>query len=398
MSDSRPSPHVLVIGAGIVGAATAFYLSRAGAKVTVLDAHTPSAGATGASDGAVSVASKRPGVMMQLARQARDLYGQLVQDEILTDLFHTRPTYLFARTELEVAVIAAQQRDLDHQGEATLWLDRAMLMRRVPGLGASVLAGLKVPRDGHAIGYQVTHRLLSCANVVPLRHTPVLELVLSNKRVMGVETPAGRLLADVVVLAAGIDSMAFVGLDKVMIPRKGQLIVTDRAAFGYAALPGPLMSASYLASKHTPTAQQSSVSLVIDPLRTGQFLIGSSRETGVLDRQTDIRTVATLLREAIEVYPPLARQRVIRTFAGIRATTEDGLPIVGRHPELDGLILATAMQGDGICLGPLVGAAVARWALGQDSAQDLSALSPARFFTDSTDAITLAHRALSMPV
>jgi len=327
----------------------------------------------------VSVASKRPGVMMQLARQARDLYAQLVREEILTDLFHTRPTYLFARSELEVAVIAAQQRDLDSQGEATLWLDRAAMMRRVPGLGHSVLAGLKVPRDGHAIGYQVTHRLLSCANVVPLRHTPVHELVLSGQRVIGVETPVGRILADVVVLAAGIDSMAFLGLDKVMIPRKGQLIVTDRAAFGHAVLPGPLMSASYLASKHTPTAEQSSVSLVIDPLRTGQFLLGSSRETGMLDRQTDIRTVATILREAIDVYPPLARQRVIRTFAGIRATTEDGLPIVGRHPALDGLILATAMQGDGICLGPLVGAAVARWALAQDSAQDMSALTPARF-------------------
>jgi len=379
MPVSRPFPHVVVIGAGIVGAATAFYLSRAGAQVTVLDAQTPSAGATGASDGAVSVASKRPGVMMQLARQARDLYAQLVREEVLTDLFHTRPTYLFARSELEVAVIAAQQRDLDSQDEPTLWLDRAMLMRRVPGLGASVLAGLKVPKDGHAIGYQVTHRLLSCANVVPLRHTPVLDLVLSNGRVIGVETATGRLLADVVVLAAGIDSMAFLGLDKVMIPRKGQLVVTDRAAFGYAVLPGPLMSASYLASKHTPTVLQSSVSLVIDPLRTGQFLLGSSRETGILDHQTDVRTVATILREAIDVYPPLARQRVIRTFAGIRATTEDGLPLVGRHPELDGLILATAMQGDGICLGPLVGAAVARWALEQDSAQDFAALSPARF-------------------
>ncbi len=379
MPASRPFPHVLIIGAGIVGAATAFYLSRAGAKVTVLDAKAPSAGATGASDGAVSVASKRPGVMMQLARQARDLYAQLVLDEVLTDLFHTRPTYLFARSELEVAVIAAQQRDLDSQDEPTLWLDRSMLMRRVPGLGASVLAGLKVPKDGHAIGYQVTHRLLSCANVVPLRHTPVLDLVLSDKRVIGVETPAGRLLADAVVLAAGIDSMAFLGLDKVMIPRKGQLIVTDRAAFGHAVLPGPLMSASYLATKHTPTTEQSSVSLVIDPLRTGQFLLGSSRETGILDRQTDLRTVATILREAIDVYPPLARQRVIRTFAGIRATTEDGLPIVGRHPELDGLILATAMQGDGICLGPLVGAAVARWALEQDAVPDMSALTPARF-------------------
>ncbi len=199
MPVGRPFPHVVVIGAGIVGAATAFFLSRAGAKVTVLDAQTPSAGATGASDGAVSVASKRPGVMMQLARQARDLYAQLVREDVLTDQFHTRPTYLFARSDLEVAVIAAQQRDLDSQGEATLWLDRAMLMRRAPGLGASVLAGLKVPKDGHAIGYQITHRLLSCANVVPLRHTPALDLVLSGNRVIGVETAGGRILADTVI-------------------------------------------------------------------------------------------------------------------------------------------------------------------------------------------------------
>jgi glycine/D-amino acid oxidase-like deaminating enzyme len=368
-----------VIGAGIIGAATAFYLVRAGARVTVLDAESPSAGATGASDGAVSVASKRPGTMMTLAREARDLYAQLVIEGVLTGVFHTRPTYLFARTPQEVELIESQGRELASQGEFTISLSRHDLLTRIPGLGASVLAGLKVPLDGHAIGYQVVNRLLSSAQVVVRHHTPVQRLAVRNGRVIGVETSAGLIPADVVVVAAGFESSRLLGLDDILIPRKGQLIITDRAAAGVAPFPGPLMSAGYLAAKRTTSPGQNSVNLVIDPLRTGQFLIGSSREAGLTDRQTDVRTVSAILREALDVYPALARQRVIRTFAGIRATTRDGLPIVGRHPTLDGLIVATGMQGDGICLGPLIGAAVARLACDHEPEQDLSPLSPRRF-------------------
>ena len=379
MTRTTPSPHVVIVGAGIVGATTAYYLTLAGARVTLLDAKTPASGATGASDGAVSVASKRPGTMMRLAREARDLYAQLAKDQVLTGVFHTRPTYLFARTPEEVTLLNIQDQDLASAGEPTLALTRAELLSQIPGLSAQVLAGLKVPNDGHAIGYHVVNRFLAAAGVTPRRHMPVRRLAMVNNRVIGVETDQGRLLADRVVMAAGIDSGPLVGLSDVMIPRKGQLIVTDRAAMGGAAFPGPLMSAGYLAAKRAIAPGQSGVNLVIDPLATGQFLIGSSREEGLTDRQTDVLTISKILREALDVYPALARQRVLRTFAGIRASTPDGLPIIGRHPTVEGLIIATAMQGDGICLGPLVGGAVARLACDLQPIHDLSALSPLRF-------------------
>ena len=203
MPARQSHPHVIIVGAGIVGAATAFYLTRAGATVTLLDAKTPSAGATGASDGAVSVASKRPGVMMQLARQARDLYAQLVSEDVLNGVFHTRPTYLFARSPDEVDLINSQGRDLASQGELILSLSRHELLQRIPGLGHSVLAGLKVPHDGHAIGYQVVNRLLAHANVAPMRHTPVERLAMVGERVVGVHTASGLMKADTVVVAAG---------------------------------------------------------------------------------------------------------------------------------------------------------------------------------------------------
>lgn len=378
VSAAPAAPRVLIVGAGIVGAAIAHFLTRAGAQVSLIEAREPAAGASGASDGAVSVASKRPGPMMALACQARTLYRQWVEQGVMTDIFHTRPTYLFARTDEEVAVIAHQGSDLMELGERILPLTHAELMQRVPGLGRHVLAGMKVPDDGHALGYRVVDRLLQVSGVQVLRNTPVQRLALSGGKVVGVVTPQGTLVADAVVVAAGLGSGALTGLHDMLIPRKGQLIVTDRASTTGAALPGPLLSAGYLAAKRRMVLGHSSTSLVIDPLTTGQFLIGSSRETGFADRQTDVVTVSTLLREALSVYPALAQRRVIRTFAGIRIGTRDGLPIVGRHPSLPGLFVATGMEGDGICLAPVIGAAVAAMVMELPVPTDVSMLDPGR--------------------
>jgi glycine/D-amino acid oxidase-like deaminating enzyme len=388
MASPRILPHVVVVGAGIVGAATAYYLQQAGATVTIVDARTPSAGATGASDGAVSVATKRPGPMMRLALEARTLYRSLTRDGVLAGLFHTRPTYLFARTAEEASLLHKHGDDLEREGERVVPMTRKELLQQVPGLGTSILSALEAPDDGHALGYQIVNRLLARAGIEPRRYAEVRRLTVAQGRVVGVETDTDRIAADMVVVAAGLGSGGLIGLDDILIPRKGQLVVTDRAVANGAALPGPLMSAAYLAAKRAikPVASPESgaVSLVIDPLRTGQFLIGSSREEGRGDRQTDAPTVAAILREALDVYPPIARQRVIRTFAGVRTATRDGLPIVGRHPQLAGLVVATGFEGDGICLGPLMGAAAARLACGYEPEFDIAALSPERFFVADT--------------
>ena len=381
MPAAQKTHHVVVVGAGIVGAATAFYLTRTGVRVTVVDAQTPAAGASGASDGAVSVATKRPGPMMRLARQARSLYGALERDGVLSGLFHPRSTYLFARSAEEVALLESHGADLAAAGERVIPLSRSDLLKRVPGFGAAILAGLEVPGDGHAIGYQVVNRLLAQAGIGVSRHCPVRRLTVVQGRVVGVETDDRQIAADTVVVAAGLGSSQLMALDDVLIPRKGQLIVTDRAVADGAALPGPLMSARYLVAKRAIAPGRSGVSLVIDPLRTGQFLIGSSREEDRADRQTDASTVAAILRDALDVYPALARRRVIRTFAGVRTATRDGLPIIGRHPQLGGLVIATGFEGDGICLGPLMGAATARLACDREPEIDIGLLSPQRFLT-----------------
>lgn len=371
--------HIAVIGAGIVGAAAAYFLSAAGARVTLIEAESPAAGATGASDGAVSVASKRPGPMMDLAQQARDFYRKLADEGVLSGLFHPRSTFLLARNTLESELLAQHGSDLVRSGERVIELDRADLQRLVPGLGSSVEAGLEVPDDGHAIGYQITARLLERNGIEVRRQAPVRSLAIRHGRVVGAVLEQETIAADAVIVAAGIGSGRLLGLGDVLVPRKGQMIVTDRAVAAGPALPGHLMAATYLAAKRGAPLPKPHIGLVIDPLVTGQFLIGGSREEDRTDRETEAPIIAAILREALDVYPLLTRQRVIRTFAGIRTACRDGLPIVGRHPTVDGVVIATGFEGDGICLGPFMGAAAAKFALGQEPSADLSMLTPSRF-------------------
>ena len=139
------------------------------------------------------------------------------------------------------------------------------------------------------------------------------------------------------------------------------------------------MAASYLAAKRGIVRGNGHIGLVIDPLMTGQFLIGGSREDHRSDHSTDAVTIAAILREALDLYPPLAHRRVLRSFAGVRTASRDGLPIVGPHPQRAGMVIATGFEGDGICLGPYMGASAARLLLGEKPEVDLSALSPQRF-------------------
>ena len=108
MRKEHSSPPVVIVGAGIVGAATAAFLSLSGMPVRLLEAAVPAAEATGAADGAVSVASKRPGPMMTIARAGAALYRTLAEEGLFAGLFHSRPTFLIAMNDTEAEVLSAQ--------------------------------------------------------------------------------------------------------------------------------------------------------------------------------------------------------------------------------------------------------------------------------------------------
>lgn len=378
---------MVIVGAGIVGVSTAYFLKRAGVPVRLVEARAPAAAATGAADGAVSVASKRPGPMMATATAGIRLYRELTAEGVLDGLFFTRSTFLVAVDDAEAEVLATHAAALAASGVAVERLTSERLRALAPSLSADVRAAAEVREEGHAIGYEIVRRLIARAGLAVERGVRVDALVADPQtgRVTGLDTGVGRIEAEAVVIAAGGGSADLLGLSGVLRARRGQLLVTERAPALNAGLPGAIMSARYLLSKASaPGAAPAAASargygLVIDPLRTGQFLVGGTRENDAARPDTDAEAVAHILRDALRLVPGLASVRLLRTFAGLRTAVVDGLPLVGAVPGRAGLHVATGFEGDGICLGPLMGRSIARLLLGEDPGVDLTPFDPARF-------------------
>lgn len=381
----RPPSSVIVIGSGIVGAATAYFLSERGVAVRLLEASAPAAEATGAADGAVSVASKRPGPMMTAALKGVALYGELADSGLFAGAFKRRSTFIVAASDEECTVLEAHSAALASTGVKVETLAGSRLRQIFPALSQNARMAVEVHGEGHAIGYQIVHRLLTAAGIMVERDTDVKALRLADggRRIAAVETNRGSFSADKVVITAGTGSAALIGLSNVLTPRKGQLLVTERALELNASMPGAIMSGRYLLSKgsqkagHAPPPR--GLGLVIDPLVTGQFLIGGTREDFGKRETNDIDAVSRILADAVALVPDLARLRLLRSFAGVRTAVVDGLPLIGRLPDVVNGFVATGFEGDGICLGPITGMAIAQLICGEVPALDLSSFNPARF-------------------
>lgn len=382
---SRPPSSVIVVGSGIVGAATAYFLAKRGIAVRLIDASAPAAEATGAADGAVSVASKRPGPMMTAALKGVALYGELKDAGLFAGAFKRRSTFIVAASDEECAVLNAHSAALSSAGVRVETLSGANLHRNFPALSSQAKMAVEVHDEGHAIGYQIVHRLLTASGISVDRGTRVegLRLEAGGRQITGLATNRGELTADVVVITAGTGSADLLGLSGVLTPRKGQLLVTERAAALNASMPGAIMSGRYLLSKgsqkagHAPPPR--GLGLVIDPLVTGQFLIGGTREDFGNRETNDIDAVSRILKDAVALVPGLADLRLLRSFAGVRTAVVDGLPLVGRIPGLDNGYVATGFEGDGICLGPVTGKSIVQLICGEEPDVDLSSFDPARF-------------------
>lgn len=375
---------MVVVGAGIVGAATAYFLSKRGFRVRLIEAAAPAAAASGAADGAVSVASKRPGPMMTAARAGIALYRELERNGLFAGLFKSRPTFMVAENDGEAESLAGHAAALASEGMRLRHLEGEALRRRLPGIASHARLAVEVDDEGHAIGYEIVRRLIAASGVSVERGTPVTGLAASEggTRVVAVCTAQGMVEADHVVVAAGGGSAALLGLPQATRPRKGQLVVSERAPALAVSLPGSLMSCRYLLSKDAIRAADAEpgrrFGLVIDPLRTGQFLIGGTREERD-DTGNDHDAVSLMLASAVQLMPALAQLRIIRAFAGVRTATRDGLPVVGRMPGFDNLFVATGFEGDGICLGPLIGREVAELVASEETNLDIRPFAPDRF-------------------
>jgi glycine/D-amino acid oxidase-like deaminating enzyme len=345
---------VIVVGAGIVGAACAEACARRGLRVTVVEAAGVGGGATAAGMGHIVVMDDSE-AQFALTRYSQDLWRALAPELPPEAEYTPSGTIWVAADEEEMAEVRRKHAYYGARGVATEILDAEALAQAEPRLRAGLAGGLRVPGDAVLYPPCAAQALLERAQARGAE-------VRLGAEVAAIGGGAARLAdgsalrAAAIVNACGAHAAALTpGLP--IRPRKGHLVITDR-------YPGwvrhQLVELGYLKSAHSPGAE--SVAFNAQPRATGQILIGSSRQFDAADGAVDHAILARMLQQAEAYLPGLAGLSAIRTWTGFRAATPDSLPLIGRWPQDASVVVAAGHEGLGITTslgtGELVAAAV----------------------------------------
>ena len=364
---SASSPSVIVVGAGVVGAACAEALAEAGCRVSVLEAAFPGAGATGAAMGHLVVMDDSE-AQFALTAYSRRLWAERAAS-LPRELEHDAcGTLWVAADDEELALVRRKATFYAARGERGEVLDAAALREAEPELRPGLAGALRVPQDRVVYPPAAARLFLDRAR----NRGASVELgapveILEPRRV---RCRGSWREADLVVNAAGPDAPRLTpGLP--IVPRKGHLAITDRYP-GF--LRHQVVELGYLKSAHTLTRE--SVAMNVQPRLTGQLLVGSSRELVGWDASLNRGLCARMLHRATEYLPGLASLMTLRTWVGFRPATPDKLPLVG--PWAPGLWIAAGHEGLGVTTAPGTARLLADLVLGRRPEIDASPFDPRR--------------------
>jgi D-hydroxyproline dehydrogenase subunit beta len=364
------SPDIVVIGGGIVGAACARALAREKLRVALIDAGVVGGGATAAGMGHVVVMDDSE-AQFALTRYSRKLWGEIAGELPEDCEYHPCGTLWVAADEEEMAAVRNKERAYREHGVAIEVLDAAGLAEAEPHLRPGLAGGLVVPGDFVVYPPCVARWLIDQARAcgAEVREKAVATGFTGNRVSL---SDGSAISAGAVVNATGADAVRL--LPELPIrPRKGHLVVTDR-------YPGmvrhQLIELGYLKSAHSVASD--SVAFNIQPRRTGQLLVGSSRQYGVTTTAINPPLLRRMLHRALQYMPGLAQASAIRTWTGLRAATPDKLPLIGQWPKCPGLYLATGHEGLGITTSLGTGQLLADLLVGRSTAIPGGPYLPAR--------------------
>jgi len=381
---------IVIFGSGVNGLSTAYALSKRGKKVLIVEKHEIGAGASSSCDDMIFLQTKKPGILLEMALRSLELFKDL-KEELPCDIeFDTRGGTILIENEDQLSVM---QDFVSKQAECGLnveIIDAKALRKIQPLVSPHVIASTYGTRDSQV-------NPLRLMNAFFLGATKMGTQLLRNVYPVSISLKAGHweiklssgdmVEAENVVNATGAwtnEVMKLLDLDLPISPRKGQIMVTEPIP---AVGKTNVLSAQYIVSKLRSHSEKRSdtvedrlgLGFAFTGTENGNYLLGATREDAGFDKTTKPETLRLMAKQLERFFPVMANIHFIRTFAGFRPSTSDGMPIIGELPDHPGFFIAAGHEGDGIALSPITGRVVADLVERKKLEFNLEKLDPARF-------------------
>lgn len=365
---------VIVVGAGIIGNATAYYLSKKGLKVVVLEkSDIIGDGGSSRNGGGVRQSGRDPRELPLAMYGIENLWPGL-SEELGTDVeYYKKGNLRLGKTDKHKQILTGLTDRAVACGLDVKMIDGYEVRQINPYLSEEVSCASWCPTDGHANPLLATLAFYKAARKLGARFITGEE-VTGLKKLRGslrqVITPNEIYEADKVVLANGMGARKLAGTVGIDIPMTSALLeclVTEAEPKMFEQMLGTAEADFY---GHQSTH--------------GSFVIGGSSgmEAVNKDNGTPINsgiTAPCIARGIIKYIPRLSHAKIVRTWAGWMDHMVDGVPVIDTVEEVPGLILACGFSGHGFGISPAVGLNVAGLACGEAPVCDISGLKYNRF-------------------
>lgn len=348
--------EIIIIGGGIIGCATAYYLAKNGVKDVIVLEGSDFMGNGGS--------SRNGGGVRQSGRDVRELplvmYGiknlwPHLSEELEVDCeYHQDGNLRLGKTEAHRATLTKLADNARGVGLDVRMIGGDEVRQINPYLSHEVTCASWCPTDGHANPLTTTLGFYKMARRLGVRFItgePVVSLGMVRGRIRKVVTPNNTYEGEKVLVAAGLDSrpiLTSVGIDIPMTNSLLEALVTEAEPHMFDQMLGTAEADFYgHQTKH------------------GSFVFGGSSGLERYNKDngtpvTNSKTAPCICRGIMKYFPDLAKAKIVRTWAGWMDASSDGVPSLGKVDEVPGLYVACAFNGHGFGIAPAAGEQLAK--------------------------------------
>jgi len=357
-----PKADVVVIGAGVTGASIAYHLSKRKLDVVVFEKGDFVSGSSGACGGTIFLQTKNPGIHLKLAMQSAQKFHHLEEELDSQFEYRKKGGMIVIENENQLPAIQQMVEKQNQFGLDVSLLEKRQALELEPALGKNILGATFSPSDAELNPLLLTFALLTAAEkrgAKVISNVKVTGIGKASHRVRSVKTEKAEIETNIIINAAGAHAAEIgkmVGVEIPVKPRRGQLVVTEAVE---PMISRCLLSAQYIAAKFNSKIAAHGGGVSIEQTLRGNFILGSTREFVGFDKRTTQEGLLYISKHVARIMPWIKNLHVVRTFAGLRPYTPDGLPILGTVTGLDGFVMAAGHEGDGIAIAPITGEIIA---------------------------------------